>query len=61
VATVAGAMVSDAGITALASMRLVFHTAAYYGLDVSRPEERLRALGVLNFAAATDQAMKQRA
>jgi EcsC protein family len=60
-ATVAGAMVADAAVTAVAAMRLVFHTAAYYGFDVSRPEERLRALGVLNFATATDQAMKQRA
>ena len=60
-ATVLGAIAADAAATTLASTRLVFHTAAYYGFDVKRPEERLRALAVLNYATARDQAAKQRA
>jgi hypothetical protein len=61
VATVAGAMFADAAATLFASFRLTFHTAAYYGFDVSRPDERLRALAVLNIAALTDQGAKHRA
>jgi hypothetical protein len=60
-ATVAAAMAADSAATLVASMRLIFHTAAYYGFDPNRPEERLRALGVLNLATAVDQAAKNRA
>jgi hypothetical protein len=61
VGTVVTAMAGDAAATALASLRLVYHTAAYYGYDVTRPEERLRALAVLNAASARDQLTKQAA
>lgn len=58
---VIGAMAADTAAVLLASARAIFHTAAYYGYDVDRPEERLRALGVLNYATATGQAAKNRA
>ena len=61
VATVATAMVADAAATAFSAMRLTFETAAYYGYDANRPEERLRAMGVLNVATAVDQATKNSA
>ena len=51
-AAVTSAMVGDTAAVLFASARVVFHTAAYYGYDVDRPEERIRALGVLNFAVA---------
>jgi hypothetical protein len=60
-ATVVGAMAADATVTILASMRLVFHVATYYGFDVTRPEERLRAMSVLNVATLTEQGAKHRA
>jgi hypothetical protein len=55
---VIGAMTADTVAALLASMRVIFHTAAYYGYDTRRPEERIRALGVLNFATAGDQSAK---
>jgi hypothetical protein len=40
---------------------VIFHTGAYNGFDVDRPVERLRALGVLNYATASNQVAKNRA
>src|SRR5262245_19981177 len=54
-------MAADTAAVLWASARAIFHTAAYYGYDVDRPEERLRALSVLNFATATGQVAKNRA
>ena len=58
---VVGAMAADTAAVLFGSAREVFHIAAYYGYDVDRPEERLRALGVLNYATATGQAAKNSA
>jgi hypothetical protein len=60
-AMVVGAMAADTAAVLFGSAREVFHIAAYYGYDVDRPEERLRALGVLNYATASSQAAKNRA
>lgn len=60
-ATVLSAMAADAAATVLASIRAIFHVAQYYGYDTNQPDERLRALGVLNLATATDAATKQMA
>lgn len=51
--TVVGAMAADAAAVLAASARVVAETAAYYGYDPQLPEERLFALGVLNFGTAT--------
>jgi hypothetical protein len=56
VGTVAAAMAADAALTLGATMRLIAHTAAYYGYDVALPEEQLTALGVLDFATAGQSA-----
>lgn len=61
VATVVSALAADAAATTFAAMRLTFETAGYYGYDANRPDERLRAMGVLNVATAVDQATKNRA
>lgn len=58
---VAGAMAADTAAVLFAAARVVFHTAAYYGYDVDRPEERMRALSVLNFATAGGQGGKLKA
>src|SRR4051794_26047772 len=58
---VVGAMAADTAAVLWGSARATFHTAAYYGYDVHRPEERLRALSVLNYATAAGQAAKNRA
>lgn len=60
-AVVLAAMAADAAATTLASVRAIFHTAQYYGYDTNAPDERLRALGVLNLATARDVASKQAA
>ncbi|MBJ7469836.1 MAG: EcsC family protein [Solirubrobacteraceae bacterium] len=60
-AVVVGAIAADTAAVLFGSAREVFHIAAYYGYDVNRPEERLRALGVLNYATASTQAAKNRA
>lgn len=60
-ATVLTAMAADAGATVLASIRAIFHIAQYYGYDTNEPDERLRALGVLNVSTAGDAATKQAA
>ena len=60
-ALVLGAMAVDTGAVLFGTAREIFHTAAYYGYDVDRPEERLRALGVLNYTTAGSQAAKNRA
>lgn len=49
---VVGAIVTDSALTLGAIMRLIAHTATYYGYDVALPEERLKALAILNFATA---------
>jgi hypothetical protein len=58
---VVGAMAADNDAVLFGSAREVFHIAAYYGYDVDRPEERLRALGVLNYATASTQVAKNHA
>ncbi len=60
-ATVAGAMAADAAATMFSAIRLIFETASYYGYDPQRPEERLRAMGVLNVATAFTQSGKTKA
>ncbi len=50
--TVVGVMAADAAAVLIASQRAVAHVAAYYGYDVTRPHERLLALGVLNVGTA---------
>lgn len=60
-AVVVTAMAADSAAVLFATARVIFHTAAYYGYDVGRPEERLRALGVLNYATASSQAAKNKA
>lgn len=52
VGVVVGAIVTDSAVTIGAIMRLIAHTATYYGYDVALPEERLRAMAILNFATA---------
>jgi len=58
--TVVAAIAADAATVIAASARAVAETAAYYGYDPELPEERLFALGVLNFGTAT-QASKMAA
>jgi hypothetical protein len=58
---VVGAMAADTSAILFGTAREIFHTAAYYGYDVDRPEERLRALGVLNYATAGSQVAKNHA
>lgn len=60
-AVIVTAMAADTAAVLFGTARVIFHTAAYYGYDVNRPEERLRALGVLNYATAGGQAAKNRA
>lgn len=60
-AVVAGAIAADTAAILFATARVIFHTAAYYGYDVDRPAERLRALGVMNFATARGQLAKTQA
>lgn len=50
--TVAGAMAADAVLVLGAMTRAIAHTAAYYGYDTELPQERVFALGVLNFGMA---------
>ena len=57
-AVVAGAMAADTAAVLFAAARVVFHTAAYYGYDIDRPEERMRALSILSFATAGGQSTK---
>jgi EcsC family protein len=47
--TVAAAIAADAVLVLGAMTRAVAHTAAYYGYDTELPQERVFALGVLNF------------
>lgn len=58
---VVGAIAADSAAVLFATARVIFHIAAYYGYDADRPEERLRAMGVLNYATATGQATKNQA
>jgi hypothetical protein len=50
--TVIGIMAADAAAVLVAATRAVAHTAAYYGYDTELADERLYALGVLNFGLA---------
>ncbi len=50
--TVIGIMAADAVAVLVAATRAVAHTAAYYGYDTELADERLYALGVLNFGLA---------
>jgi hypothetical protein len=50
--TVVGVMAADAAAVLVATTRVVAHTAAYYGYDTELPEERIFALGVMNFGLA---------
>ncbi|WP_156757638.1 EcsC family protein [Actinokineospora pegani] len=50
--TVAAAMAADAALVLGAMTRAIAHTAAYYGYDTELPQERVFALGVLNFGMA---------
>jgi hypothetical protein len=51
---VVGAMAADAAAVLIASQRAVAHVAAYYGYDLTRPEEQMFALGVLNLGTSSD-------
>ena len=51
---VLGVMVADAAAVLLAANRAVAHTAAYYGYDIDRPDERVFALGVLSMGTASE-------
>lgn len=51
---VVGAMAADAAAVLVASQRAVAHVAAYYGYDLTRPEEQLFALGVLNLGTSSE-------
>ncbi len=51
---VVGAMAADAAAVLVASQRAVAHVAAYYGYDLTRPEEQVFALGVLNLGTSSD-------
>lgn len=50
--TVAAAIAADAVLVLGAMTRAIAHTAAYYGYDTELPQERVFALGVLNFGMA---------
>ena len=51
--TVIAIMATDAAAVLVAATRAVAHTAAYYGYDTELADERLYALGVLNFGRGT--------
>lgn len=51
---VALALALDATVGVLVSQRAVAHVAAYHGYDVTDPQERLFALGVLSLGLAQD-------
>ncbi|WP_158632661.1 EcsC family protein [Amycolatopsis sp. WAC 01416] len=50
--TVAAAVAADAVLVLGAMTRAIAHIAAYYGYDTELPQERVFALGVLNFGMA---------
>jgi EcsC protein family len=50
--TVVGAMAADAAAVLVLTTRAIAHTAAYYGYDTELPQERVFALGILNFGLA---------
>lgn len=50
--TVVSALAVDAVAVLTAMTRVIAHTAAYYGYDTELPQERVFALGVLNFGVA---------
>ncbi|WIX82880.1 EcsC family protein [Amycolatopsis carbonis] len=50
--TVAATIAADAVFVLGAMTRAIAHTAAYYGYDTELPQERVFALGVLNFGMA---------
>lgn len=53
-------MAADAVVVLGAMTRAIAHTAAYYGYDTELPQERVFALGVMNFGLA-QQASKSAA
>ena len=57
---IAGILAADVVAVLVAATRAVGHTAAYYGYDTELADERLYALGVLNFGLS-DQAGKSAA
>lgn len=54
VGTVVGVMAADAAAVLVAANRAVAHTAAYYGYDLAKPDERLFALAVLSVGTASE-------
>jgi hypothetical protein len=54
ISTVVGVMAADAAAVLVAANRAVAHTAAYYGYDLDRPDERLFALAVLSMGTAAE-------
>jgi len=52
VGAVVGVMAADAAAVLVAANRAVAHTAAYYGYDHTKPDERLFALAVLSMGTA---------
>ena len=50
--TIVAALATDAAAVLGAMTRVVARTAAFYGYDTEQPEERIFALGVLNFGLA---------
>lgn len=54
VGTVVGVMAADAAAVLVAANRAVAHTAAYYGYDLNKPDERLFALAVLSMGTAAE-------
>ena len=54
ISTIVGVMAADAATVLITANRAVAHTAAYYGYDVSRHDERLFALAVLSMGTAAE-------
>lgn len=54
ISIIVGVMAADAAAVLVAANRAVAHTAAYYGYDLDRPDERLFALAVLSMGTAAE-------
>jgi hypothetical protein len=54
VGMIVAVMAADAAAVLVAANRAVAHTAAYYGYDLDRPDERLFALAVLSMGTAAE-------
>ncbi|MEO3748052.1 EcsC family protein [Plantactinospora sp. B5E13] len=57
-ALVIGAVVADVAVMLMGGLRLVAHTAAYYGYDTSSEDEMAVALGILGVGTAVGTANK---